>query len=189
MPVILQTLNTNNSRTTTAKSINLHTIRKLIEYSLKTSWWRYCLLLPFSRYWCLNVGRYYHPFSGVQGAKGLINVLVEFDHFTYFMKKNRHSWRRPFVKRQTSGTTSDNKWYNEWQQVVQWVTTNGSEWQRVTMNDNEWYNEWQRVTKSGTTSDCEWQRVRTSDNEWQRVQQMTTSNKKWQWVTANDSEW
>ena len=35
MPVILQTLNTNNSRTTTAKSINLHTIRKLIEYSLK----------------------------------------------------------------------------------------------------------------------------------------------------------
>ena len=35
MPIIQQTLNINNSRTTRAKSINLHTIRKLIEYSLK----------------------------------------------------------------------------------------------------------------------------------------------------------
>ena len=35
MPVILHTLNTNNSSTATAKSINLHTIRKLIDYSLK----------------------------------------------------------------------------------------------------------------------------------------------------------
>ena len=35
MPVIPQTLKINNSRTTRAKSINLHTIRKLIEYSLK----------------------------------------------------------------------------------------------------------------------------------------------------------
>ena len=34
MPIILQTLN-NNLRTTSAKSINLYTIRKLIEYSLK----------------------------------------------------------------------------------------------------------------------------------------------------------
>ena len=35
MPIIPQILNINNSRTTIAKSINLHTIRKLIEYSLK----------------------------------------------------------------------------------------------------------------------------------------------------------
>ena len=35
MPIILQTLNINNLRTTNAKSINLYTIRKLIEYSLK----------------------------------------------------------------------------------------------------------------------------------------------------------
>ena len=34
-PVIPQTLNVNNLRTTSAKSINLHTIRKLTEYSLK----------------------------------------------------------------------------------------------------------------------------------------------------------
>ena len=46
--------------------------------------------------------------------------------------------QRSFIKRQTSGTSSD------------------SEWQRVTANDNEWYNEWQPVTTSGTTSDNEW---------------------------------
>ena len=34
MPIIAQTLN-NNLRTASAKSINLHTIRKLTEYSLK----------------------------------------------------------------------------------------------------------------------------------------------------------
>ena len=35
MPIIPQTLNINNSRTARAESINLHTIRKLIEYSLE----------------------------------------------------------------------------------------------------------------------------------------------------------
>ena len=35
MPISPQTLNINNLRTIIAKSINLHTIRKLIEYSLK----------------------------------------------------------------------------------------------------------------------------------------------------------
>ena len=34
MPIITQTLNFNNLRTTSAKSINLHTVRKLVEYSL-----------------------------------------------------------------------------------------------------------------------------------------------------------
>ena len=69
-----------------------------------------------------------------------------------------------FIKRQTSGTSSD----NEWQRVVQRVITNDSEWynewqrvvQRVTTNDNEWYNEWQRVTTGG----MEWREVTTSDN-------------------------
>ena len=67
---------------------------------------------------------------------------------------------RSFIKRQTSGTSSDNEWYIEWQRVVQRVTTSGTtsdnEWQRVvqqvTTNDNVWYNEWQRM--------------KTSDNEW-----------------------
>ena len=35
MPIIPQTWNINNLRTTSAKSINVHNIRKLIEYSLK----------------------------------------------------------------------------------------------------------------------------------------------------------
>ena len=35
MSIIAQTLNINNSRTTSGKSINLHTNRKLVEYSLK----------------------------------------------------------------------------------------------------------------------------------------------------------
>ena len=35
MSIIPQTLNINNLRTTSTKSVNLHTIRKLIEYSLK----------------------------------------------------------------------------------------------------------------------------------------------------------
>ena len=63
----------------------------------------------------------------------------------------------------TSGTTSYNN-DNEWQWVVQRVTKN--------------YNEWQRVARSGATSDKEWQGV---------MQRMTTSDNKQQWVTASDS--
>ena len=36
MPIIQKTLNINSLRTTSAKSISLHGIRKLIEYSLKS---------------------------------------------------------------------------------------------------------------------------------------------------------
>ena len=71
MPIITQTLNINNLRTKSAKSINLHTIRKLVEYSLKNVWQRQCLILPFSRYCCSKVGRYCDPLSVAQGAKGL----------------------------------------------------------------------------------------------------------------------
>ena len=35
MPIITQILNTNNLKNISATSINLHTIRKLVEYSLK----------------------------------------------------------------------------------------------------------------------------------------------------------
>ena len=35
MPIITQTLNISNLRTTSGKSINLDNIRKLVEYSLK----------------------------------------------------------------------------------------------------------------------------------------------------------
>ena len=42
-------------------------------------------------------------------------------------------------------TTSD----NEWQRLVQQVTTNDIEWQRVTKNDNEW----QWMTTSDKTNE------------------------------------
>ena len=56
----------------------------------------------------------------------------------------------------TSSTSSD----NEWQRVVQRVTTNDNEWQRVITNDNKWYNEWQRVKTGG----IEWREVTKSGN-------------------------
>ena len=74
MPIITQTLNINNLRTTSANSINLHTV-KLVEYSLKIVWQRRCLLLPFSRYYCPKVGWYCDPPSGTQGAKGLTKLV------------------------------------------------------------------------------------------------------------------
>ena len=109
-----------------------------------------------------------------------------------------------FIKRQTSDTSSDNEWYNEWQRMITSGTTSDNEWNRVATNKDEWYNEWQRMITSGTTSgkmsDNEWNRVATNKdewyNEWQRVvqrdnewQQMTTSDKEWQRVTINKNEW
>ena len=86
-----------------------------------------------------------------------------------FMKKKRHQPKSTvnnsskkkfksmeiyglFIKRQTSGTSSDNEWQwsdNDWQRVT------GNWWrvvQRMATSDNEWYNEWQQVTMSGTAS-------------------------------------
>ena len=53
---------------------------------------------------------------------------------------------------------------NEWQRVVQ----------RVTTNDNEWYNEWQRVVQRVATSDNEWEQMTASDN---KMTKSGTSNK------------
>ena len=50
--IIPQTLNIDNSRTTSSKSINLDIIRKHIEYSFKNVLYRQCLFLPFLRYCC-----------------------------------------------------------------------------------------------------------------------------------------
>ena len=68
---------------------------------------------------------------------------------------------RSFIKRQTSGISSD----NEWQRVTTSGTTSDNEWHQMTTSDNEW----QRVTTSGAKSDEEWQRATTNSNEWQRV--------------------
>ena len=102
------------------------------------------------------------------------------------MKVPENSIIWSFIKKQASGTTSDNEWYNEWKRVVQRVktndkwqrmatsgTTSDNEWQRETTNGNEWYNEWQRMTTSDNEWYKEWQRMTTSgtksDNEWKRV--------------------
>ena len=70
MLIIAQTLNINNLRTPSTKSINLQSIRKLIEYSLKNLLQRQCLLLLFLRYCCLKVGQYYHlPTQQGTGSK------------------------------------------------------------------------------------------------------------------------
>ena len=46
--------------------------------------------------------------------------------------------------------TSDKEWYNEWQRVVQRVTTSEDK-------------VWQRMTASGTTNENEWEQVKYSD--------------------------
>ena len=48
-----------------------------------------------------------------------------------FMRK--WGWFRSFIKRQTSGTSSDNE--SQW--VIQRVTENNNEWQRMTKSDKE----------------------------------------------------
>ena len=48
----------------------------------------------------------------------------------------------------TSGTTSDNEWYKEWQRVVQQVTTNDNEWQSVIKSGT--------MSKNGTVYFKEW---------------------------------
>ena len=86
-----------------------------------------------------------------------------------FLRFMNTYFKRSFIKRQASGTTSDNEWHNEWQRMTTSGTTRDNEWQRVTTSGTTSDNERQRVTTSGTTSDNEWQRV---------VQRMTTSDRK-----------
>ena len=56
MPIVTQTSNINNLRTTSANSFNLHTISKLVEYSLKNVGKRQRLFLPFWRCCCPKIG-------------------------------------------------------------------------------------------------------------------------------------
>ena len=101
-----------------------------------------------------------------------------------------------FIKRQTSGTSSDNAWQrmttndNEWYNVWQRMTASDNEWQRVTKSGATSDKEWQRVIQRVTTNDSEWQRMITSDKEWQRViMSGVTSDKEWQPVATNGNEW
>ena len=57
----------------------------------------------------------------------------------------------------TIGTTSD----NDWLRVVQWVTTNDNERQRVTANENEW----QQIKMNDSKCQRVVQRIKTNDNK------------------------
>ena len=62
--------------------------------------------------------------------------------------------------------------------MIQRVTTNETEWQRITTSG----------TSSGTTSD-EWNRVATIENEWYNERQgVTTNDNEWQWITTSDKK-
>ena len=82
----------------------------------------------------------------------ILLIIEELPRVTIYL----HNFLGSFMKKQTSGTSSD----NEGQQVTTSGTTSDNEWQRVTTNSNKWYNEWQRVT----TNDNKWQRVIISAN-------------------------
>ena len=69
----------------------------------------------------------------------------------------------------TSGTTNDNEWHNEWQRVVQQVTTSGnedSEWQQRTMSDSECQKVVQWVKTAQHTSKNGWLQFFLPQKEW-----------------------
>ena len=53
-----------------------------------------------------------------------------------------NEWQRVVQRMTTSGTTSNNEW--------QRITTSDNEWQWVTTNNSEWYNEWKLMRASKT---------------------------------------
>ena len=89
----------------------------------------------------------------------------------------RDVFLRSFIKRQTSGTSSDNEWYNEWQRI----TTSDNEWHRVTTNDYEWQHVVQRVTKSNS----KWRRVTANGNKRQWVRAVVQRMKTVQYTSKN----
>ena len=78
MPIITQTLNINNVRTTFAKSTNLHTIRKLVKYSLKNVLGKGNVYsYRFRDIAVRRLGQYCNPPSGAQGVKELRYAQVK----------------------------------------------------------------------------------------------------------------
>ena len=67
------------------------------------------------------------------------------------------------------------------------VGTSDKEWQPVTTNDNKWNNEWQQVVQRVTTSENKWQWVITNDSEWQWMK--GSGYNEWKWMRASKIEW
>ena len=80
VPISRQTLNINNLRTRRAKSINLNTIRKVIEYSLKTVILKTIFILVFEIF-LFKFRSVLSPIQRVQGAK-VLNIY----HGTFLQK-------------------------------------------------------------------------------------------------------
>ena len=80
--------------------------------------------------------------------------------------KHVYEMIQSFIKRQTCGTSSNNKWQRVKTSGTMSGTTRGNEWQRMTKRDNKWQtvttndNEWQSMTASGKTNDHEKQQVK-----------------------------
>ena len=70
MPIITQTLNINNLRNTSTKSINLILLKNLLNVLWEMLQQRQFLVWPFSRYCCPKVRRYCDQPSGAQQGKG-----------------------------------------------------------------------------------------------------------------------
>ena len=107
-------------------------------------------------------------FFAVHNDMAKLRFWKLFTERSFTRKKLKDLWlpSRIVYKKTDECTSSDNEWYNEWQRVVQRVTTNDNEWQpvvQVTTSDNEW----QQVVQRVTTSDNRWHRLTRSDNEWQ----------------------
>ena len=112
-------------------------------YRIQTQLLRYKTLL-----WCI-IFKIFDLFASIKKhSEELIMVIF----FRFKLYKRMEISIRPgsFIKRHTSGTSSDN------------------EWQQMTTSDNEWYNDWQRMTRSNTTSDNEWQQIAMSGSKWQQ---------------------
>ena len=84
----------------------------------------------------------YRTIKVIKSLHAIPNIKQQKSRFSKFLLRQtkimmialNQSTKQPkngFIKRQTSGTSSD----SEWQRVG---TTTDSEWQRVTINGNEW---------------------------------------------------
>ena len=83
------------------------------------------------------------------GQKKQKDILRKYTPWIFLLKYND---ARSFIKRQTSGTLSDNDWYNEWQWMTMTGTTSDTEWQWVVQWMTTSNNEWQQKTISANLS-------------------------------------
>ena len=110
--------------------------------------WFYTILLEFSSMFLCRISFLLLQTRPLFSVPKKIDANGRISQWEMFRKIGVLFWS--FVKKQKSGTSSDNGWYNEWQ--------------RMTTSDNKWYIKWQRMKMS----DKEWQRMAMSDSKWEQ---------------------